>query len=62
MLLPPKINLQASNKAFVDKKKIYSNNNHLRLMSEILQLNDWNMKMIANREEKLLEWAKVTWG
>jgi uncharacterized protein with ParB-like and HNH nuclease domain len=62
MLLPPKVNSQASNKSFKDKKMIYRNNNNLKLMNEIIQKNDWNLKALEKREEKLLEWAKVTWA
>ncbi len=62
MILRPGVNSQAGRKSFVDKKKIYRKNFHLKLMKEVIQKRDWNIKSINDREENLIAWAKETWG
>jgi len=62
MLLPPGINSKAGRKSFIDKKKIYRKNFHLKLMKEIIQKRDWNLKSIIEREERLLNWAEKMWS
>lgn len=62
MLLPPNINSKARNKSFKEKKKIYKENFHLRLMQEIIAKRDWNLASINEREKRLLEFIKDTWG
>ncbi len=62
MILPPGINSKAGNKSFVDKKKIYKKNYHLKLMKEVINKRDWNLKAIIEREKKLIAWAENTWS
>lgn len=62
MILPPGVNSKAWNKSFKEKKKIYRQNRHLKLMEEVIAKRDWNKKTIDARERKLLHWAKSTWS
>jgi len=62
MLLPPGVNSRAKNKSFKQKKKIYRQNRHLKLMDEVIRKRDWNSKTIAEREKRLLSWARETWS
>ncbi|GAF69651.1 unnamed protein product, partial [marine sediment metagenome] len=62
MILPPGVNSQARNKPFKGKKKIYRKNRQLKLMDEVIAKRDWNRKAIADRERRLLRWAKNAWG
>jgi hypothetical protein len=60
ILLPPHINSQASQKTFVEKKKIYKSN-FLRMHDEVIKCRDWDKTRINNREKILLDWAKEEW-
>jgi hypothetical protein len=62
MLLPPNVNSEASAKPFGKKKEIYQKHRQLKLIDEILEQRDWTTKTIEERENRLLNWAKGTWG
>ena len=61
ILLPDKLNLEASNKKFKDKKDIYKRYDRLRLLDEIVRKSDWNIDKIDERERRLIRWIKKTW-
>ena len=61
LLLPPRLNSKCGQKAFDLKKDIYRTTG-LRMINEIMQLSDWDKKAIDERELKLIEFAKITWG
>jgi len=60
LLLPPGKNSEAYNKSFQEKKEIYAKI-PLRIIQQVVKLNDWNKKTIDERELNLLEWAKQEW-
>lgn len=60
LVLPPNINSKAGAKSFEDKKVIYQNN-YLRMMDDVLAVDDWNALEIENRQYILLEWARHEW-
>lgn len=60
-LLPPGVNSQASDKAFVEKKKIYERHRHLKLNDEILDKEDWDHEAMLERESRLIAWASKEW-
>ena len=62
IVLPPGVNSQAGNKPFAEKKKIYRQNYSLKLMDEILELDDWDSLKAKERQDRLLQWAARTWG
>ncbi len=61
ILLPPGVNSTASNKGFVEKKVLYEKHRHLKLIDEILSLEDWYIETMVKREEKLIQWAIKEW-
>ncbi len=61
LLLTPPENSRCGNKTFNQKKTIYSQSK-IRMTDEIVKKSDWNLKAITARENKLIKWAKETWG
>lgn len=61
MLLPPGINSMASDKGFNEKKGIYTKYT-IRMTKEITDKSEWNYKTIEDRQSKIIEWIKKTWG
>ena len=61
ILLPSPLNSEAKIRPFPEKKKTYEKH-HLRMVDEILRLDDWNLAEIAAREKRLIEWAKKRWA
>ena len=61
VLLPPAVNSEAGRKVFSEKKKVYSQY-HLLMLNEITVLDEWNRKTCDDREMKILEFMKETWG
>jgi len=62
LLLPPGLNSEAGCKPFEQKKKIYQRAEGLRMVKEVLDRPDWNLKEIGRREKKILAWAKEAWA
>lgn len=62
ILLPMPINNEAKRQGFVAKKGVYRKSEGLRLVQEILELDDWSEKEIKQREHKIFEWVKSEWS
>jgi Protein of unknown function DUF262/Protein of unknown function (DUF1524) len=62
LLLPHKLNDQASRKAFATKKEIYKKSEGLRTVKEVVDESDWTLAHIKDREARIVEWAKKAWG
>ncbi|MCX5808183.1 MAG: DUF262 domain-containing HNH endonuclease family protein [Proteobacteria bacterium] len=62
VLLPPGVNKEAGRKPFAKKKHIYTKHRQLKMIDEIIAKFDWNKRAIEDREKRLLDWAKATWG
>jgi len=60
ILVPPDVNSRLGDKSFKDKKKIYENQN-LRMVREVADMQKWTSKEIRKREKKILDWAKTVW-
>ncbi len=61
ILLPPGVNSSVSNKGFAQKKALYKKHRHLKLIDEILKLEDWNLETMEKREDNLIQWAIKEW-
>jgi Protein of unknown function (DUF1524) len=61
IILPPGVNSSASNKSFLEKKEIYKNHRHLKLVDEIIVLEDWDQAAMEERENRLIAWAAKEW-
>ena len=62
VLLPPGVNSICSNKPFSQKKEIYEQHRHLKLIDEILEKEDWDSAAMEERENRLVDWAKKEWA
>lgn len=62
IILPPGVNSKAGNKPFQDKKEIYEKHRGLKLLEEVIVLDDWNETTLKEREERLIEFAKQEWA
>ena len=62
VLLPSSINSKIGNKSFAEKKEIYEVHRQLKMLDEIIRLDDWNSETLEEREDKLIEWAKLEWA
>ncbi len=61
VLLPPGVNSKAGQKPFFEKKEIYKTY-HLLMLNEIIELQDWDVEAIGNRELKLIDFIEKEWG
>jgi hypothetical protein len=61
ILLPIKMNQEAQNDSFADKKPIYEKHN-LRMIQEVCKENDWTLAQIEEREKRIVSWAKTRWS
>lgn len=61
LLLPEKVNKEAQDRAFSDKKTSYAKHN-LRMIHKVRDLPDWTLVDIEAREKNILAWAKTRWG
>lgn len=61
ILLPPDVNSTVGNKGFIQKKDLYEKHRHLKLIDEILNLEDWNSETMEKREDNLIQWAIKEW-
>ena len=61
VLLPIKVNQQANNKPFADKKLVYKQHN-LRMIREVCAESDWTLAEIDARERRILDWAEKQWA
>jgi len=61
LLLPQPLNAEAQARPFNEKKLLYEKH-HLRMIDEILSLDDWTIESIDKRELVLAEWAKNRWN
>jgi hypothetical protein len=61
IILPPGVNSSAGNKSFLEKKEIYKNHRHLKLVDEIIVLEDWDQAAMEERENRLIAWAAKEW-
>ncbi len=62
IVLTPSTNSKASNKPFQEKKEIYKDDRGLKLLEEVIALNDWDIKTLEEREEKLIKFVEQEWG
>ncbi|MES1189525.1 MAG: DUF262 domain-containing HNH endonuclease family protein [Steroidobacter sp.] len=60
LLLPVSLNSEAKTRKFSEKKDIYRKHN-LRMIGEVTSEDDWTLKQIVDREEKIAKWAKSRW-
>jgi len=64
-LLPPKLNSQAKNKSFSDKKEVYKRANVFSLDEIIFdngsERKNWNASAVSQRTGRLIEFAKERW-
>lgn len=60
LLLPIKLNEEAQNFSYSEKKEIYERHN-LRMIREVCEYNDWTLAQIEQREAKIIAWAKTRW-
>lgn len=61
LLLPEKVNKEAQDRAFDEKKKSYEQHN-LRMIHKVCDLPDWTLAEIEVREKDILAWAKTRWS
>jgi hypothetical protein len=61
IILPPGVNKKASDKSFLEKKKIYEDHRNLKLIDEILLNEDWDQSAMENCENCLIAWAAKEW-
>jgi len=61
IILPPSVNSIAGNKSFLEKKEIYEKHRELKLINEIIMMEDWDSKAMEERENRLIEWASREW-
>ncbi len=61
LLLPIQLNQEAKNYSFEEKKKAYAKHN-LRMVLEVLNVDDWTLSAIATREAQIVAWAKTRWA
>lgn len=62
IILPPGANSSAGNKSFQDKKEVYEKHSGLRILDEIIGLDDWNNDTLTDREDRLIAWAENEWA
>lgn len=62
IVLTPSANSKSGNKPFQEKKEIYKDNRGLKLLEEVIALNDWDIKTLEEREEKLIKFVEQEWG
>lgn len=62
IILPPGVNSKAGNKPFQEKKDIYKDNRGLKLLEEVIALNEWDIKTLEEREKKLIKFVEQEWG
>lgn len=60
-LLPPGENSRIKNFSFKKKKETYKNSG-LRMVTDLLQKKDWNIKTIEQREKIMIQFAKQRWN
>jgi hypothetical protein len=60
LLLPVKVNQEAQNFPFNQKKETYAKH-HLRMVQEVCENSDWTFSTIEAREAGIVEWAKTRW-
>jgi hypothetical protein len=61
LLLPKKLNSEAQAYPFPKKKEIYIRH-HLRMVDEVCKIEDWTLKEIQEREDRICTWAKERWS
>ncbi len=61
ILIPPEVNSKLGNQSFLDKKIIYGECSYLRMIREIAEQDEWNIRTLNDRELKILEWAESYW-
>jgi hypothetical protein len=61
LLVPKRLNEEASRKPFKEKKDIYCRHN-LRSVRKVCEEEDWNLEKIKTRENEIAEWAKQRWN
>ncbi|BAY85447.1 hypothetical protein NIES267_49470 [Calothrix parasitica NIES-267] len=62
IILPPSVNSIAGNKSFQDKKEIYKKHRGLKILEEVIALDDWDDKTLSEREDRLITWAQNEWA
>jgi len=62
VLLPNGLNNEAKRQGFVAKKSVYKKSEGLRMVQEVLKVDDWTQDEIGNREKRMLEWIAKEWS
>lgn len=60
LLLPGRLNSEAGNRGFKEKKEVYKKAESLRMVKEILSLRVWNSAKIKKRERDIIAFLKET--
>lgn len=61
ILLPIGLNGEAKRAGFKAKKPVYERHN-LRMVREVLEVDEWTLAAIADREGKITKWANNEWA
>lgn len=61
ILLPKALNSQARTRPFAEKKQLYTRHN-LRSVLEVLEKEQWTLREIEEREQRILDWARRRWA
>ncbi len=61
LLLPIRLNQEASTQPFADKKAVYERH-RLRMIQEVCRQTDWTLDQIDAREAEIVNWAKERWA
>lgn len=62
LLLPQKLNEEASRKGFAAKKLSYQKSEGLRMVKEVIEETDWTLDKIKERELRIVQFAKNAWA
>lgn len=61
LLLPERVNKEAQDRAFAEKKMSYAKHN-LRMIHQIREVQDWTFVDIQARDKEVLTWASTRWS
>jgi hypothetical protein len=62
LLLPQRLNSEATRNSFVVKKAAFRKSEGLRTVKEVIQKRDWRQFEIEDREKRILKFAKTAWA
>ncbi len=61
LLLPERLNEEASRQGFREKKAIYDRHS-LRMVKQVLSEQQWTLDQIETREQAIIDWSKTAWS